>query len=149
MDLQAAKMIGAGIAAIALGALFLRGRTRERGPDIPAAMRPGPADAAVVARLADGWNCPRPADLEVGLAALEAVGADVGKVVRDFDLTLVSKFQRNQFARPVPDAMGDIVARDVEINKLPAMTKERADITRCTYPLWVNIAAGGSAPVTM
>jgi hypothetical protein len=42
-----------------------------------------------------------------------------------------------------------IVARDVEINKLPAMTKERADITRCTYPLWVNSAVAGSAPVTM
>ena len=42
-----------------------------------------------------------------------------------------------------------IVAGDVEINKLPAMTKQRADITRCTCPLWVNSAVAGSAPVTM
>jgi mono/diheme cytochrome c family protein len=50
---------GAVLAVIALGALFLRGRTRERGPDIPAAMRPGPADAALETPLLQklqGWG---------------------------------------------------------------------------------------------
>lgn len=50
---------GAVLAAIALAALFLRGRTRERGPDIPAAMRPGPADAALETPLLQklqGWG---------------------------------------------------------------------------------------------
>jgi mono/diheme cytochrome c family protein len=50
---------GAVLAAIALGALFLRGRTRERGPDIPPAMRPGPADAALETPLLQklqGWG---------------------------------------------------------------------------------------------
>jgi Cytochrome c len=50
---------GAVLAAIALGALFLRGRARERGPDIPAAMRPGPADAALETPLLQklqGWG---------------------------------------------------------------------------------------------
>ena len=50
---------GAVLAAIALGTLFLRGRTRERGPDIPPAMRPGPADAALETPLLQklqGWG---------------------------------------------------------------------------------------------
>jgi mono/diheme cytochrome c family protein len=50
---------GAVLAAIALGALFLRGRTRERGPDIPPAMQPGPADAALETPLLQklqGWG---------------------------------------------------------------------------------------------
>jgi mono/diheme cytochrome c family protein len=50
---------GALLAAVALAALFLRGRTRERGPDIPAAMRPGPADAALETPLLQklqGWG---------------------------------------------------------------------------------------------
>jgi len=38
----------------------------------------------------------------------------VRELAGDFDLTLMSQFQRHQFARPVADAMGDIVARDVE-----------------------------------
>ena len=50
---------GAVLAAIALAALFLRGRSRERGPDIPAAMRPGPADGALETPLLQklqGWG---------------------------------------------------------------------------------------------
>ena len=50
---------GAVLAAIAFGALFLRGRSRERGPDIPPAMRPGPADAALETPLLQklqGWG---------------------------------------------------------------------------------------------
>lgn len=47
------------IVAIALAVLFLRGRTKERGPDIPAAMRPGPADASLETPLLQklqGWS---------------------------------------------------------------------------------------------
>jgi mono/diheme cytochrome c family protein len=50
---------GALIVAIALAVLFLRGRARERGPDIPAAMRPGPADASLETPLLQklqGWS---------------------------------------------------------------------------------------------
>jgi mono/diheme cytochrome c family protein len=50
---------GAVLAAIALATLFLRGRARERGPDIPPAMRPGPADAALETPLLQklqGWG---------------------------------------------------------------------------------------------
>jgi mono/diheme cytochrome c family protein len=50
---------GAVLVAIALAALFLRGRSRERGPDIPAAMAPGPADAALETPLLQklqGWG---------------------------------------------------------------------------------------------
>jgi mono/diheme cytochrome c family protein len=50
---------GAVLAAIALAALFLRGRSRERGPDIPPAMAPGPADAALETPLLQklqGWG---------------------------------------------------------------------------------------------
>jgi mono/diheme cytochrome c family protein len=50
---------GALILAIALAVLFLRGRARERGPDIPAAMRPGPPDAALETPLLQklqGWS---------------------------------------------------------------------------------------------
>jgi hypothetical protein len=38
----------------------------------------------------------------------------ISKFAGDFDLTLMPQFQRDQFARPVADAMGDVVARDVE-----------------------------------
>lgn len=47
------------IVAIAMAVLFLRGRTKERGPDIPAAMRPGPADASLETPLLQklqGWS---------------------------------------------------------------------------------------------
>ena len=50
---------GVVLVALALAALFLRGRSRERGPDIPAAMRPGPADAALETPLLQklqGWG---------------------------------------------------------------------------------------------
>ena len=50
---------GAVLAVIALATLFLRGRTRERGPDIPAAMRPGPSDTALETPLLlklQGWG---------------------------------------------------------------------------------------------
>ena len=50
---------GALILVIALAVLFLRGRARERGPDIPAAMRPGPPDAALETPLLQklqGWS---------------------------------------------------------------------------------------------
>jgi mono/diheme cytochrome c family protein len=50
---------GAVLAGIALAVLFLRGRNRERGPDIPAAMRPGPSDAALETPLLvklQGWG---------------------------------------------------------------------------------------------
>jgi mono/diheme cytochrome c family protein len=50
---------GAVLAAIALATIFLRGRTRERGPDIPAAMRPGPSDTALETPLLlklQGWG---------------------------------------------------------------------------------------------
>ncbi|MEP6475718.1 MAG: c-type cytochrome [Actinomycetota bacterium] len=50
---------GALLVAIALAALFLRGRAKERGPDIPAGMRPGPADASLETPLLhklQGWS---------------------------------------------------------------------------------------------
>lgn len=50
---------GALLVAIALAVLFLRGRAKERGPDIPAAMRPGPADASLETPLLhklQGWS---------------------------------------------------------------------------------------------
>ena len=50
---------GAVLAGIALAVLFLRGRNRERGPDIPATMRPGPSDAALETPLLvklQGWG---------------------------------------------------------------------------------------------
>ena len=50
---------GAVLAVVALATLFLRGRTRERGPDIPVAMRPGPSDGALETPLLlklQGWG---------------------------------------------------------------------------------------------
>ena len=50
---------GALLATVALVTIFLRGRSRERGPDIPAAMRPGPADNALETPLLQklqGWG---------------------------------------------------------------------------------------------
>ena len=50
---------GAVLSAVALGALLLRGRSRDRGPDIPPAMRPGPSDPALEAPLLlklQGWG---------------------------------------------------------------------------------------------
>jgi mono/diheme cytochrome c family protein len=50
---------GAVLVVLALAVLFLRGRTKERGPDIPPAMRPGPADAALETPLLQklmGWG---------------------------------------------------------------------------------------------
>ena len=50
---------GALLATVALITIFLRGRSRERGPDIPAAMRPGPADASLETPLLQklqGWG---------------------------------------------------------------------------------------------
>ena len=50
---------GALIALAALGGLWLRSRTREAGPDIPDAMRPGPSDAALETPLLQklqGWS---------------------------------------------------------------------------------------------
>jgi mono/diheme cytochrome c family protein len=50
---------GALIALAAIGGLWLRSRTREAGPDIPEAMKPGPADAALETPLLQklqGWS---------------------------------------------------------------------------------------------
>jgi mono/diheme cytochrome c family protein len=50
---------GALIALAALGGLWLRSRTREPGPDIPDAMKPGPSDAALETPLLQklqGWS---------------------------------------------------------------------------------------------
>jgi mono/diheme cytochrome c family protein len=50
---------GAALLALALAVLVLRGRTKERGPEIPPAMRPGPADAALETPLLQklqGWG---------------------------------------------------------------------------------------------
>ncbi len=53
-------LILGGILVLTAGtALFLRGRTTERGPDIPRAMRPGPADGALETPLLQklmGWS---------------------------------------------------------------------------------------------
>jgi mono/diheme cytochrome c family protein len=51
--------VGALIALAAIGGLWLRSRTREPGPDIPEAMKPGPADAALETPLLQklqGWS---------------------------------------------------------------------------------------------
>jgi mono/diheme cytochrome c family protein len=50
---------GALIALAAIGGLWLRSRTREAGPDIPEAMKPGPSDAALETPLLQklqGWG---------------------------------------------------------------------------------------------
>ena len=50
---------GALIALAAIGGLWLRSRTREPGPDIPDAMKPGPSDAALETPLLQklqGWS---------------------------------------------------------------------------------------------
>ena len=50
---------GALIAAAAIGGLALRHRTREAGPDIPDALKPGPSDAALETPLLQklqGWS---------------------------------------------------------------------------------------------
>lgn len=50
---------GALIAAAAIGGLALRHRTREVGPDIPDALKPGPSDAALETPLLQklqGWS---------------------------------------------------------------------------------------------
>jgi mono/diheme cytochrome c family protein len=50
---------GALIALAAIGGLWLRSRTREPGPDIPEAMKPGPSDAALETPLLQklqGWS---------------------------------------------------------------------------------------------
>src|SRR5918995_6838069 len=50
---------GALIAVAAIAGLALRSRTREPGPDIPDAMRPGPSDAALETPLLQklqGWS---------------------------------------------------------------------------------------------
>ena len=50
---------GALIALAAIGGLWLRARTREAGPDIPEAMKPGPSDAALETPLLQklqGWS---------------------------------------------------------------------------------------------
>jgi mono/diheme cytochrome c family protein len=50
---------GALVAAAALGGLALRHRTREAGPDIPDALKPGPSDAALETPLLQklqGWS---------------------------------------------------------------------------------------------
>ena len=50
---------GALIALAAIGGIWLRSRTREPGPDIPDAMAPGPADAALETPLLQklqGWS---------------------------------------------------------------------------------------------
>ena len=50
---------GALIALAAIGGLWLRSRTREPGPDIPDAMKPGPSDTALETPLLQklqGWS---------------------------------------------------------------------------------------------
>jgi len=47
-------------------------------PIVVAARRPGMLRLA--ARLADGWNCPLPAELDAGLAAIERCGRDRGSI---------------------------------------------------------------------
>jgi mono/diheme cytochrome c family protein len=50
---------GALIALAAIGGLWLRSRTREPGPDIPDALKPGPSDAALETPLLQklqGWS---------------------------------------------------------------------------------------------
>lgn len=51
--------LGVALVATAGTALYLRSRTKEQGPDIPDAMRPGPADAALETPLLQklqGWG---------------------------------------------------------------------------------------------
>ena len=49
------------------------------------------------------------------IEAGQPLGVHLGcKLAGDIKLGLRPKFQRDQFARPVADAMGDVVARDVE-----------------------------------
>jgi mono/diheme cytochrome c family protein len=55
----ALAIAGALIAAAAIAGLALRQRTRETGPDIPEALRPGPSDAALETPLLhklQGWS---------------------------------------------------------------------------------------------
>lgn len=55
----ALAVAGALIALAAVGGLWLRSRTREAGPDIPDAMKPGPSDAALETPLLQklqGWS---------------------------------------------------------------------------------------------
>jgi len=55
----ALAIAGALIAVAAVAGLALRQRTRETGPDIPDALRPGPSDAALETPLLQklqGWS---------------------------------------------------------------------------------------------
>ena len=52
-------ILGTALVITAGGALYLRGRSREQAPDIPAGMRPGPADGALETPLLQklqGWG---------------------------------------------------------------------------------------------
>jgi alkanesulfonate monooxygenase SsuD/methylene tetrahydromethanopterin reductase-like flavin-dependent oxidoreductase (luciferase family) len=69
----------------------------------------------VTARLADGWNCPRPADLEVGLAALELAGRARASIdVSTYVVTVIAETDAAAAAALVRAGRGAHAFGDVE-----------------------------------